>query len=118
VKVLIDAQLPIRLKLWLLERGVDTLHAIDLPNKEFSTDKEIIEIAEKDQRVVITKDSDFFKHFLLNGVPRKIIFVTTGNISNTDLLKLFGSNFKKIKAHFTAGQNVIELSKTHIKVLF
>jgi len=59
MKFIIDAQLPIKLKLWLSNQGFNCIHVIDLPNREFSTDKEIIDFANNENRIVITKDSDF-----------------------------------------------------------
>ena len=88
MKFIIDAQLPVRLKKWLAKNGYDVLHAIDLPEKEFTSDIDIIKFAERESRIVITKDSDFYKHHLVKGLPKRILFITTGNITNKELLRL------------------------------
>jgi len=40
-----------------------------LPNKEFTTDSEIREISVKENRIVITKDSDFLDSFFVKAIP-------------------------------------------------
>ncbi|MDO8933216.1 MAG: DUF5615 family PIN-like protein, partial [Rhodocyclaceae bacterium] len=67
MKFLVDAQLPRRLCLWLAEAGHDTLHTLDLPGGNRTTDEQIIAIADRDGRVVVTKDDDFVESFLVRG---------------------------------------------------
>ncbi len=45
-----------------------------------TTDKEIITLAFKEERVVITKDSDFLESFLIKNQPEKLVLIKTGNI--------------------------------------
>jgi predicted nuclease of predicted toxin-antitoxin system len=113
---LIDAQLPERLKYWLIEKGFDAIHTNDLPKKHLSSDLEIINFAEKEDRIVISKDSDFYKYNLINGVPRRILFITMGNIVNRELLKLFEINFPTIEAYFNSGSKVVEFDNQSITV--
>lgn len=76
MKFIIDAQLPDRLKTWLTDRGFDTIHTNDLPDKHLTADQYIIKIAEKENRIVISKDSDFYKANLIEGRPKRLLFVT------------------------------------------
>ncbi len=114
MKFMIDAQLPVRLKKWFSKNGYDALHAVDLPKKEFTSDMEIIAFAERESRIVVTKDSDFYKYHLIKGLPKRILYVTTGNMVNKEFLRLFELNFETIKNHFLSGKNVIEMSNTSI----
>jgi len=116
MKFVVDAQLPERLKYWLVDKGFDTIHTNDLPQKHLTPDTVIIEISEIENRIVITKDSDFYKSNLINGVTKNILFITTGNIVNKDLKKLVELNFLKIKYYFEKGNNVIELDNSTIRV--
>ena len=116
MKFIIDAHLPARLKYWLIENGHDVLHTNDLPKKEFTSDLEIIEAAEKDNRIVISKDSDFYKYNLIKGVPQKILFITTGNIVNKELIRLFELNFSTIENFYNSGSSIIEISNSSITV--
>lgn len=89
MKFLVDAQLPVRLTLFLNHAGHDAVHTSDLPNGNASTDAQVVEVADAQDRVVVTKDRDFRDGQLLNGSPRKLLIVATGNLSNHALLKLF-----------------------------
>ena len=51
MKFLIDAHLPRRLAHHLRAIGYDTLHILDLPNGNHTTDAEIDYIAEQEQRI-------------------------------------------------------------------
>jgi predicted nuclease of predicted toxin-antitoxin system len=89
MKVLIDAQLPQKLAVWFAAAGCDALHTLDLPNANRSTDQQLIEQADLDGRVLVTKDADFVNSHLLSGRPGKLLLVSTGNISNAELGRLF-----------------------------
>ncbi len=60
MKFIIDAQLPKSLADFLIETGHEALHILSLPDKNRTTDNQIIKIALQDDYVVITKDADFF----------------------------------------------------------
>jgi len=46
--------------------------------------------------VLVTKDRDFRDGHLLQGTPRRLLIVSTGNISNDDLLRLVEANLAAI----------------------
>ncbi len=113
MKFIIDAQLPRRLSLRLNELGYDSLHTIDLPLKNQTPDKIIEDISVQEQRVVITKDSDFVDSFTLYRRPYKLLLVSTGNISNIDLENLFLRNIKQFAEAFE-NFDFIEINQTII----
>jgi len=88
VRFLVDAQLPVRLAGRLTSLGHDVLHTSELSDGNRTKDPEIIEIADRDDRVVVTKDLDFLDGHLLKGAPLGLLLVTTGNIRNDDLIAL------------------------------
>jgi predicted nuclease of predicted toxin-antitoxin system len=96
VKFLIDAQLPARLAQVLSRAGHDALHTIELPGGNRTTDQRIAEVADDDGRVVVTKDQDFRDGHLLALSPRKLLVVTTGNVTNETLLSLFETHLVAI----------------------
>jgi len=96
MKFIIDAQLPFGLKKILIELGQDAIHTDDLSTKEKTTDNQIREISEKENRIVITKDSDFVDSFYIKRIPKKLLLVSTGNIVNKILFELFRKNFSTI----------------------
>lgn len=113
MKFLIDAQLPYRLKLWLIANGCDAQHTNDLPQRNLTADLAIADIADADNRIVISKDSDFLKLRILQDKPQKLLMITTGNIINQDLLALFERNFTTIVKLF-ASYDVVELNNSFI----
>ncbi|HVK18553.1 MAG TPA: DUF5615 family PIN-like protein [Fimbriiglobus sp.] len=85
MKFLVDAQLPRRAAGWLAVAGGDAVHTLDLPDANRTTDQQIVELAELEQRVVVTKDADFVDSHILSGRPAKLLLISTGNISNREL---------------------------------
>lgn len=61
MKFIVDAQLPKSLSSLLNSLGADAIHTLDLPEQNKTGDHNIIKIAKTEQRVVITKDRDFYK---------------------------------------------------------
>ena len=113
MKFIVDAQLPKSLSELLKSKGYDAMHTLDLPAKNATSDNDITQIALSQDRIVITKDTDFLESFLLKSIPNKLIIVRTGNIPNTVLLHLFDSNIELIKT-MIARSNLIEITRTEI----
>jgi len=113
MRFLVDAHLPRRLARQLQAAGYDVLHTLDLPRGNRTSDAEINAVSTAEQRVVVTKDSDFVDSFVLHHQPWKLLLVSTGNISNRDLEQLFAANLAAIANGFTTF-NYIELSRTNI----
>ena len=96
MKFLIDAHLPKSLSDFLQLKGHDSIHTIELLDGNRTSDLTILDISKKENRIVISKDSDFLETFLLTGLPEKLILIKTGNIRNVDLLAIFDNNIDKI----------------------
>jgi len=65
--------------------------------------------------VVVTKDDDFVTSFLLRGEPRKLLLVSTGNIDNDALSRLFAKNLPALERAFSQ-HDFVELSATTITI--
>jgi len=50
VNFLVDAQLPRRVAAWLVAAGCDAVHTLDLPDKNRTTDDQILDLADREQR--------------------------------------------------------------------
>jgi predicted nuclease of predicted toxin-antitoxin system len=96
MKFIVDAQLPVSLSKFFQNKGFDAIHTDDLPNKELTTDNEIRDISLNESRIIITKDSDFLDSYYVKGIPEKLLLVTTGNIKNKELLRIFELNLDEI----------------------
>ena len=116
MKFLVDAQLPRRLAAWLNEAGFDAVHTLDLPLGNKTPDSHINDISVSEQRIVITKDSDFVDSFLLYRKPNKLLLISTGNIRNAELEALFQANIGKLREAFDAGAEFVELTRVVIVV--
>lgn len=112
-KFLMDAQLPRRLAHAMRAQGWDVVHTLDLPNGNHTSDAEINLISLEEQRIVITKDADFVESFLLQGAPYKLLLVSTGNIDNQGLLRLFAANMSQIATLFEV-YDYVELGRDQL----
>ena len=110
---LIDAQLPKRLASLLIERGEDAVHTLDLPLGNATSDSVITDLADREFRIVVTKDQDFVNSFLLQGKPRQLLLISTGNITNSDLVTLLERNLQAIREMFAAGA-FVEMNRHHL----
>ena len=105
---IVDAQLPKSLSEFLVSKGHQSIHTLELPGKNETSDNTIIEVAEKEHRVVITKDYDFLQSHAVLNKPSKLLLVKTGNISNRELLDLFDKHIEEI-VNYLRKHNLIEM---------
>jgi predicted nuclease of predicted toxin-antitoxin system len=114
IKFIVDAQLPYRLKRWITEQGYDTIHTLDLPLKSLTADITIAELALLENRIVISKDTDFLKLNILHQKPEKLLMLSTGNIVNSSLIDLFQRNFLFIIQLFEKQATIVEMNNEMI----
>jgi predicted nuclease of predicted toxin-antitoxin system len=115
MKFLIDAQLPRRMAGWLVSAGCDAVHTLDLPDGNRTTDEQVIECADREQRAVVSKDADFVNSHLLHARPAKLLLISTGNISNQELEQLAVPLIPDVIREFQA-HTFLELGRTGIIV--
>lgn len=96
MKFLIDAHLPPSLKQIFQAAGHDALHTSDLEGRNLTRDAVLNEISIEQERVVVTKDSDFYHSHLLQGRPWKLLFVRTGNMTLKATKDLFQNQLPAI----------------------
>jgi predicted nuclease of predicted toxin-antitoxin system len=115
MKFVVDAQLPRRMALWLREHGHDALHTLDLPDENRTSDAEIVALAIRDGRVVVTKDADFVESFILHHRPEKLLLIATGNITNAELEVLLLPHLEAIASAFQTA-DFIEVTRFGVMV--
>jgi predicted nuclease of predicted toxin-antitoxin system len=113
MKFLVDAQLPRRLVYRLQEMGFEAVHTLDLPLGNRTPDSYINELSMREEYTVITKDADFVNSFLLHRKPYKLLLVSTGNIRNQELERLFQANMAKVAEGF-ATFDFIEIDRKEV----
>jgi predicted nuclease of predicted toxin-antitoxin system len=115
MKFLVDAQLPKALSDFIKSKGIDSIHTLELPDKNKTQDGYITRLATDEQFVVITKDADFLESYVLRKEPPKLLIVKTGNIRNSELLSLFEKHIEFIASLFIE-HSLVEMSRTEIVV--
>jgi predicted nuclease of predicted toxin-antitoxin system len=113
MKFLVDAQLPSRLADWLTAAGHDAIHTSQLKSGNRSTDSEVYALADSEQRVLVTKDSDFVNEHLLHNRPAKLLLITTGNVSNRSLEQIFARFMPDILAALSSS-NFVEVGSQRV----
>ena len=110
---IVDAQLPRKLSNWLTSTGHNAVHTLDLPKANETEDIVISELADAENRIVISKDQDFLDDHLIKDCPKKLLAIKTGNITNKDLINLFEMNFDVI-VQLLENHNLVEIDRKSI----
>ncbi len=97
LKFIVDTQLPPSLIKIFQKHKIDAIHTTYFPDGHLLNDVQIIKIAFEQNRIIITKDSDFFEYFLLRGAPPKILFLEIGNIKNAELFRLIDEKIPSVR---------------------
>ena len=115
MKFLVDAQVPRQLARQLTAAGHDAIQTLDLPNGNRTADDEIAGRADREGRVLITKDSDFVASFWLADSPSRLLLISTGNSTNEQLQGLFDANMAALTSGL-AGNRFLELGRQSLIV--
>ena len=96
MRFVVDAQLPEALVDHLQQLGDDAIHVKHLPRGGDTSDSEITAFADAEDRVVVTKDSDFRHTHETGGHPARLLLISVGNVRNRDLLALVPAHHDEI----------------------
>ena len=116
MKFLVDAHLPRGICTLLARHGHEAIHTLDLPDKNATSNALINQMSVDQQRVVVSKDADFFYSHLLQGRPWKLLLIRTGNISTRDLCSLLQAHLKAIEAALQI-HTLVEIDRTTVTPL-
>ena len=116
MKFLIDAHLPPSLRRVFAAAGHDAIHTLDLPDQNASRDGTLNTVSMAEQRVVVTKDTDFYHSHLLHGLPWKLVLIRTGNLGLKDTHQMF---VQHLPAIVTALQTctLVELDRQRVSII-
>lgn len=114
MRVLCDVHIPYRLVNRLRELGVDATHVNRILDGSETKDAAIAAFVDAHHMLLITKDGDFRDSHFLNGTPARVLRVTLGNFSNTDLIDLLESHWSLITESCHQESCYIELSREGI----
>ena len=114
IKFLVDTQLPPILSNYLFSKGHDSIHTTFFKDGHLLQDREISSIAKNENRIIITKDNDFFEQYAIYGSPPRVLLLQFGNISNRDLLDFFNRELEKLATLFLEGSNLVIFNRQQI----
>jgi predicted nuclease of predicted toxin-antitoxin system len=109
--------LPKALSELIKRKGFDSIHTKELPLKNLTPDAGIIIISKAEDRIVITKDSDFYNSFILKREPSKVVFVRVGNLKLSKLIDLFENNFESLISNLKVG-SMGEVTYSGVRILY
>lgn len=107
LRFLIDTQLPPHLSNLLNQWGYDSIHTTHFPDGHLLNDKAIREIAINDNRIIVTKDADFYDYYHVKGSPPAVLLLSMGNISNSDLFSQLQNQRAAIENLFLNGSGLV-----------
>ena len=116
MKFLVDAQLPLSLCRLLQAAGHDATHTLQLPSGNRTPDGTINEVSDREGRVVITKDTDFYYSHLLSRRPQRLLLVRTGNVGVRDLISLFQQHLPDIVKALEIN-SLVELDRSAVRII-
>jgi predicted nuclease of predicted toxin-antitoxin system len=96
MKFIIDAHLPSSLITYF--EGHNVIHTSLLLDGNFTSDKTIISLSISEERIVITKDTDFYYSFTTKRGPYKLVLVKLGNMRLKEIKGYFERNAKQLIA--------------------
>ena len=73
MRFLCDVHISYKIAKHLTEFGYEAIHVNNILNKSETSDTEIARFVDKNDFVLITKDSDFRDSYFITGTPKKII---------------------------------------------
>lgn len=115
MKFLLDAHLPPSLRDVFTAAGHDAIHTLDLPDQNASRDGLLNEVSIAENRVVVTKDTDFFHSLLLQGRPWKLVLVRTGNMRLKETKRMFENHLPAIEMALLTC-SLVELTESSISI--
>ncbi|MCF8308599.1 MAG: DUF5615 family PIN-like protein [Bacteroidales bacterium] len=108
MRLLFDQNISFRITKKLLDIFPDCAHVSDCGLMDCD-DSDIWEYARKNRYSIVTFDSDFYDISVINGHPPKIIWLRTGNLTTTEIVKLF-TNKKDAIQTFLVSEEYKEFS--------
>jgi len=108
VKFIVDNQLPVALAEHLRDRGLDCQHVLEAGLGD-AADSVICRHAELQDRIIISKDEDFFYFAKQRHAKIKLIWVRLGNCRTAALFAAFERSWPRIESCLKAGDRIIEI---------
>jgi len=96
MKFLCDVHISLKFVKAIENLGYSCVHVNSILDKWHTKDEDLMKFADENNMILISKDSDFKNSHFIKVSPKKLIKINLGNISNSELIKIFSSNHLKI----------------------
>ena len=118
MKILCDIHISQKVTKFFANKGIISEHVNNILDKWFTHDNKICEFADKNDFVVITKDSDFKNSHFIKQIPKKLIKINLGNISTAELLNILENCFALIVEKFDSNEICyLEINKDYLLII-
>ncbi len=87
--------------------GYNSIHTTHFADGHLLNDNAIREIAISSNRIIVTKDSDFYEYYHVRGSPPVVLMITMGNISNSQLFHQLQNHKASIEKLFLDGYGLV-----------
>jgi len=104
MKFLCDVHISFKVCKALELAGYRCIHVNNILQGSESSDNSIAKYADKENMILITKDGDFRNSFLLKNLPKFLVKINLGNITNEVLITVLLSNVAKIENAYSNRQ--------------
>jgi predicted nuclease of predicted toxin-antitoxin system len=108
VKFLVDSQLPAALAKWLVSRGHQAIHVLEV-GLAAANDGEIWNHAAAHSMVLITKDEDFSWRASRSDASVQVVWVRLGNCRKAMLFSAFDAILSQLLDALKAGNSLVEI---------
>ena len=108
MKFIVDNQLPVALCHFINDKGSDCQHVLEVGMAR-AQDLLIWQQAIATDRVIVSKDEDFFFLASLPGSKGRLVWVRLGNCRKSALLREFERRWPQIIESLEAGERVLEI---------
>jgi len=108
VKFLVDNQLPAALARWLSAQGHDAVHVLDRGQGQ-TDDRQIWSDAIAENRIVVSKDEDFFILATRPDDAGRLLWLRLGNCRTQHLLTKLDQAWSDIESVLASGQRIVEI---------
>lgn len=109
MKIWIDAHLSPGIATWItMTLGITAIPLRDLGLRD-AEDTEIFALAKAENIILMTKDSDFVELVNRLGSPPKVIWLTCGNTSNSELRKILKVTLPQVMIQLQMGKDLVEI---------
>jgi predicted nuclease of predicted toxin-antitoxin system len=109
MRFLVDAQLPPALARWLVTRGHEAQHLVDI-GMQGASDRTIWDIAQRTDSIIISKDEDFALRKTLDRSGPPVVWVRLPNSRRRELLQWFEIMLPQMIKALERGDHLVELS--------